>query len=283
MHGFLDELIKVEYEHYTFWKTFFKVEYTELDIWRRIKLQAIVLLCRVFGQNAIHLVLESIESYGIKKYLHVWETYKGTPLEKAVEGILRDEFEHEDAIVRDVSEKKIHPEHVRSIFLGFNDGLVEILGAVSGFFAAFQSGPMVLMAGLTVACAGAISMAAGAYVAESSAREVEEIEQGRKRFLGETVLVDDGLHPLRSAVIVGVSYMIGALVPITPVLFGAHHMVIPIIAGGVTLVVLSYLLSFLSGMDVKKRITTNLTIMFLAVAVAYMIGLGVDRLWGIHL
>lgn len=48
-------------------------------------------------------------------------------------------------------ERRISPERVRDVFLGLNDRLVEILGAVSGFFAAFGNAATVLVAGLTVA------------------------------------------------------------------------------------------------------------------------------------
>ena len=55
------------------------------------------------------------------------------------------------------AERHINPDKVRNLFLGLNDGLVEILGAVSGFFAAFRSSTAVLAAGFTVAVAGARS------------------------------------------------------------------------------------------------------------------------------
>ena len=42
----------------------------------------------------------------------------------------------------------------------------------------------VLAAGLTVAVAGALSMAAGAYIAASSEAEVQATEDARRRFLG---------------------------------------------------------------------------------------------------
>ena len=72
---------------------------------------------------------------------------------------------------------------IRNIFLDFNDGLVEILGAVSGFFGAFGSATMVLIAGSTTAVAGSLSMAAGVYVASSSEREINATEEDKKRFL----------------------------------------------------------------------------------------------------
>ena len=139
--------------------------------------------CRVFGDPAIHLILEAIEVYGIRKYLSIWNVYKDQPLGAAVKSILIDEFKHEDVIVTQLAERKINPERIRNIFLGLNDGLVEILGAVSGFFGAFGSATMVLLAGTTTAVAGSLSMAAGVYVAMSSEREIYETEDKKQRFL----------------------------------------------------------------------------------------------------
>ena len=78
--------------------------------------------------------------------------------------------------------RRIDPERVRNFFLGFNDGLVEILGAVSGFFAAFSDVASVLVASCTVAVA--LSMAAGAFAAAHSEREVRRVETGKRAFLG---------------------------------------------------------------------------------------------------
>src|SRR5439155_1226062 len=83
--------------------------------------------------------------------------------------ILMDEFKHEDTVVTSLTERKINPERIRNIFLGMNDGLVEILGAVSGFFAAFGDAATVLIAASTTAVAGSLSMGAGIYVAITSA------------------------------------------------------------------------------------------------------------------
>ncbi|MDC4203324.1 MAG: hypothetical protein MPW14_03645 [Candidatus Manganitrophus sp.] len=149
LHPTLDELIKVENGHLGFWQELFKVEISELNFARRLKLEMIVLVCRLFGAPAIDLILEAIEVYGIRKYLTLWKQNKDYPMGKAVHGILKDEFEHEDVIVGRLKEIIINPDRIRNIFLGLNDGMVEILGAVAGFFASFGQNTLVLVAGLT--------------------------------------------------------------------------------------------------------------------------------------
>jgi VIT1/CCC1 family predicted Fe2+/Mn2+ transporter len=280
----LDELIEVETRHFAFWQDFFDIRVDGLDRGRRVKLQALLLPCRLLGSPAIHLTLEAIEVHGVRKYLGVWEAYRGGPLGVAVRGILEDEFKHEDTVVTGLAERRINPQRIRDIFLGLNDGLVEILGAVSGFFAAFADTATVLVAGSTVAVAGALSMAAGAYVAVGAEAEVQRMEQGRARFLsGEDSLSPavPAESPVGSALVVGGSYLAGALVPVLPVVLGARTALASLLAAGTLIVLVSMLLAFLSGMDVRRRVLTNLVIIAAAVGVTYAIGMVARALWGI--
>jgi VIT1/CCC1 family predicted Fe2+/Mn2+ transporter len=278
----LDELIRVETRHVAFWQEFFGLPLDRLDRGRQAKLMVLTGVCRLLGSPAIHLVLEAIEVFGVRKYLKVWETYRDGPLGAAVRGILEDEFRHEDAVVSGAARRRINPQRIRDIFLGMNDGLVEILGAVSGFFAAFGNALTVLTAASTVAVAGALSMAAGAYVATSSEQEVRRTEQGRRRFLDEPVEEDaGGQSAFGSACVVGLSYLAGALVPVLPVLFGARSALASLLAAGSMIIAVSLVLAFLSGMDIRHRIATNVVIIAAAVAVTWAIGTLTRTLWGL--
>jgi len=187
----LEQLIPIETRHYRFWQDFFGLKIATLDLPRRVKLALLVGLARLLGAPGIHLILEAIEVYGVRKYLAVWRRYEGGPLGAAVRGILEDEFKHEDAVVMADAERQMNPQRVRDIFLGLNDGLVEILGAVSGFFGAFANTTTVLIAGMMVGVAGALSMGAGAYLAGSSEAEVRDTEVRRRRFLGEAEATEE--------------------------------------------------------------------------------------------
>ena len=262
----LEALIPIEARHVAFWQKFFGLEdVTRLSLGRRLRLAVIVAACRLFGATAIHIVLEAIEVHGVKKYLEV----------------LEDEFKHEDAVVTGEAEHRISPEKVRNVFLGLNDGLVEILGAVSGFFAAFSSTTAVMTAGFTVGVAGALSMAAGAYIGAGSEAELRETEDARRRFLGEPVSSEPGERALVSAAVVGIGYFIGAVVPILPVLFGARTVWPTIVTGGAMIVAVSTIVAFISGMNVRRRIARNVVITGLAVVVTYVLGLLTKRLLGV--
>jgi len=278
----LEALIPVETRHVAFWQKFFGLEHvTRLDLGRRLRLAVIAGVCRIFGATAIHIVLEAIEVHGVKKYLDVWNRYGDGPLGAAVREVLEDEFKHEDEVVSGEAERRINPEKVRNVFLGLNDGLVEILGAVSGFFAAFNSSVAVITAGFTVGVAGALSMAAGAYIGAGSEAELRDTEDARKRFLGETVTSEVAESPLASAAVVGIGYFIGAVVPVLPVVFGARTVWPTVLTGGTMIVLVSAIVAFISGMDVRRRILLNVVITGLAVVVTYTLGLLTKRLLGV--
>jgi hypothetical protein len=143
LRSILDQLIPIEARHFVFWQDFFDLPVERLDLARRLKLRLLILACRLFGAPAIHLVLEAIEVYGVRKYLRV--------------------------------------------------------------------------------C--------------------------------------------------GASYFAGALVPVLPMLGGARTVLPSLVAGGSIIVVVSVILAFLSGMEVNRRVVTNLVIIAAAVGVTFAIGL----------
>jgi predicted membrane protein (TIGR00267 family) len=280
----LSELIDVEVKHFAFWQNFFQLELHALGPLRKLKFWTILAACRIFGAPAVDLVLEAIEVYGVRKYLDVWERYKSEPLGSAVRDVLEDEFGHEDLMVSRVKERIINPDRVRNIFFGINDGMVEILGAVSGFFASFGQNTLVLVAGLTTAVAGAISMGAGAYVAVGSEQEVRKTQEEKARFMGENQGSGHRRESvLGSGLLIGISYFIGSSFPLVPVIFGARSPLPSIITGGSMILLVSIVLSFLSGMNVRKRALINLVLIAIAVGITYLIGICVRTLLGIQI
>lgn len=282
LHLMLLELIRIEEQHLAFWKKFFGSHLDTMSFGRMIKYYAIVNFCRIGRASAIHLVLEAIEIYGIRKYLTLWRSYQGSALSEAIQGVLRDELGHEEKIVAGVRARKINPERIRNIFLGLNDGLTEIIGALGGFFAAFRDISSILIAGCTVAVAGALSMAAGSYIAVSSEREVKKMEVEKELFLSGRKTSPRMLEsPIYAAMIVGGAYIFGAVIPLLPIFFGSDNIIYPVIAAAGVLLIISSILSFLSGMHTGRRILTNIIIMGIAVVTTYSIGLLAKTFFGI--
>jgi VIT1/CCC1 family predicted Fe2+/Mn2+ transporter len=139
-----------------------------------------------------------------------------------------------------------------------------------------------LIAASTTAVAGALSMAAGAFLALNSEKEVKTTEIAKKVFLGEESQVAPMEEsPIGSALVVGAAYITGALVPVLPVLIGAKDALFSVITAGLMVIVVSTILSFLSGMDITRRILLNLAIITVAVSVSYAIGVLAKSIWGI--
>jgi VIT1/CCC1 family predicted Fe2+/Mn2+ transporter len=88
-------------------------------------------------------------------------------------------------------------------------------------------------------------------------------------------------HPLTAAVVVGVSYFGGAMVPLLPVLFGATDARFSLLIAGSVIILVSMLLAFLSGMNIRRRIVTNVVIIAAAVGITYAIGRMAKDLFGI--
>ncbi len=104
---------------------------------------------------------------------------------------------------------------MREIVFGLEDAFVSTLGAVTGIAAGAQNTEIVILSGFVIVSVEALSMAAGSYLSNKSANEAEDAvlsESGEKR---------SGLNaPLfRSAVVMGVFYLLGGMVPLAPYFF----------------------------------------------------------------
>ncbi len=281
VHNVLSKLVNVERGHVTFWADLAGLEEVSLNRFQRFRLGVFILMRRLFGVGMTFLILEAIEIYGIKKYWTLWDQYKDTPQGPRIKAILRDEFGHEDEIVADLTGRRLNAERVRDIFLGLNDGLVEVLGSVSGFYASLGDPVYVLVASLTVAVAGSISMAAGVLASSRSQLEVQRIENAKRHFFDPDAVAAEETRPLSAAVAVAASYFFGALFPILPVLLGAASPLWSIVVGGGMVAVVTMLLSFMSGMEVRRRVLQNVLLVAAAVAVTYALGTLVKHFWQI--
>ena len=279
----LDAFILTEKRHATFWRDTFDLKETEPDWQGRIRNCILKLSIRLIGQRIAFLVLEAVEVHGIKKYLALWQRVKEPKIREGLRAILTDEFLHEDEAITGIKGRSINPDVIRNTFLGFNDGSVEILGAVSGFVAAFPSPKLVFIAGLTDSAAGSLSMAAGAFLSTHSERELRQNDQEKKLFLGQEIATEEHHpSPLSAAALVGSAYLIGALVPVAPFFFGAKSASWSILLSGILILFVSATLAFLSGMNLRRRVGLNVAVIICTVTVSYLVGRFAEALFGIH-
>ncbi len=118
-----------------------------------------------------------------------------------VEAIIRDENDHELALIGMLDEERLR--YVGSIVLGLNDALVELTGALAGLTLALQDTRLIALTGLITGMAAALSMAASEYLSTRA-------EATRK-------------DPLKAAVFTGAAYVATVLLLIFPYLVWANY------------------------------------------------------------
>ncbi len=102
---------------------------------------------------------------------------------------------------------------LRDFILGWQDGLVNVLGVVLGVATATKSFSVIIIAAIAAAFAESISMAAVAYTSFKAEREfyLSEIARKKKKFNDMPKA-----SPANIAAVVGLSAIFGSFIPIVP-------------------------------------------------------------------
>ena len=166
----------MELKHSKFWEDVLikrNIPLPELKI-SKIKLNLLKLFSKFINPIFIVSFLEIGENNTVKNYYKFLNGEFLTDEEKEkLKQIIIDELEHE-AVFEEEAEK-LGVSNIRDFILGMNDGLVEILGVITGMSAVYIYKPsLVAMSGLIVGVAGALSMGIGAFVSVRSQRQVNE-------------------------------------------------------------------------------------------------------------
>ncbi|KHO60956.1 MULTISPECIES: VIT1/CCC1 transporter family protein [Thermoanaerobacter] len=171
-----EALAKIEKAHAKFWHQFLKDRNIEIpkEKSRKFRLFTYKMLRTLLGSKLFVTILEMNETTSTESYYRYFNEASLTEEEKLIlSKIIEDELEHEKIFSR--QKDKFSIENIRDFILGMNDGLVEILGTVTGLSAVYPKSPITVgTAGLVVGVAGALSMAIGAYTSVRSQRQVNE-------------------------------------------------------------------------------------------------------------
>lgn len=212
--------------------------------------------------------------------------------------------------------------NLRNFILGWQDGLVNVLGIVLGVAIATTNTQIILLAGLVATFAESLSMAAVAYTSSKSAKDFyigylnhelksideipeEEVREIReifyeKGFRGETLEIivntitsdkqlwartmmteelrmfpEDYEKPMKSALTVGISAIIGSLIPLIPFVFLApiNAMIVSVIISAAALFATGSVKGKLTLGSWKRSGLEMALIGLLAAVVGYIIGL----------
>lgn len=181
----LESIADIEHRHAAFWRSLLERQGETVPPPRYGRLRLLLLGLLLRWVNPM-LVISSLELGETAAYEEYYRLYRDASLDPALRSRLRsiiiDELEHESAFRQARSRSGF--DNIRDFILGMNDGLVEILGAVTGLSAAYAGNPlMVAVSGLVVGVAGALSMGIGAFVSVRSQRQVDEARNQRNEIL----------------------------------------------------------------------------------------------------
>ena len=149
----------------------------------RLKSKLLSTFGKILGHKSLLEISEEAEDSAFSGYFKQVDIFKDKEINKKLRKILSDEKSH-SKILSELSGKVISPFHnkrlhkggasIKDIIFGMNDGLLSIFSLIAGISGAAVSNAIVLLSGLAGATAGAISMAAGAYVSTKAQKEVLE-------------------------------------------------------------------------------------------------------------
>ncbi len=181
----LGRVASMEARHAGFWKAFLEARAVLPPPLRanRLRLTLLRVLQRLVNPRLLVSLLELGETSAWQNYFRCLKTASFDERSRSeLRTIILDELEHELTFRKEA--QRLGGQHVRDYVLGMNDGLVEILGAVTGLSAVYTGDPLIVAAsGLVVGIAGSLSMGIGGYISVRSQRQVNEGSRARMEVL----------------------------------------------------------------------------------------------------
>jgi len=258
----------------------------------RLKIRLLGLIAHVVSPLWLVALLEMGEGGAQQAYHAIWRAQLLDDKEqRALAAVVLDEMEHEQVFRQEVE---------------LNDGLVEILGAVTGLSAAYPGAPQVVaVSGLIVGVAGALSMGIDMdilfEVAPQRAGEAlreklhesglpDEVSHEVATRIGDNPDAVRGLllesveeNELRSALFTGFAYLFGVIFPLTPYFFAEDSfsaLLGSVLFAGLALASVGLSIAVLSGISIRTKILEMVVSGLTAAALAYGFGLAMQRLFG---
>jgi len=264
LRSIFSRLSRIESRHASIWGSIIKsmgALPSEPNL-KRIKVSLFYIARLLLGPAFMVKLLERNEEVGLAVYYNAFKHIKMSSKERSMlESVIRDEKEHESIFIEAVQAEQKSLQYIESIVFGMNDGLVEVLAAISGIAAFAATNSIVVLGGFIVAVSGVLSMTGGAYLAAKS-----------KKIVGSSKTEET---PAREAYYTGISYFIGSLFPIAPFALGMHSYIgiaAAAVLTGIALSVASVVIAVLGGTSIRSRIIEMLGISFGAALLTTIIG-----------
>lgn len=248
----LGKIADDELRHYRAWRSYTQqdVEPDKLKIWRYY------LISRIFGFTFGVKLMEAGEEDAQDSY----EQLPGTIPE--AEAIIRDENEHENALIELLDEERLR--YVGSIVLGLNDALVELTGALAGLTLALQDTKLIALTGSITGIAAALSMGASQYLSTKSEETVK--------------------NPVRASIYTGGAYVVTVLILILPYLILENFYVClgcTLTAAVLIIAFFNYYISVAQDVPFKRRFLEMAGLSLGVTALSFLVGLLIRTFLGV--
>lgn len=254
----LEKIAADEFRHYRAWRSYTQqdVEPDRLKIWRYY------LISRIFGFTFGIKLMEAGEEDAQDSY----EQLPGTIPE--AEAIIRDEREHENALIELLDEERLR--YIGSIVLGLNDALVELTGALAGLTLALQDTKLIALTGSITGIAAALSMGASEYLSTKS----EETADNKRPFK----------NPVRASIYTGGAYVVTVLILILPYLILENFYVclgFTLTAAVLIIAFFNYYISVAQDVPFKRRFLEMAGLSLGVTALSFLVGLLIRTFLGV--
>ena len=248
----LSQIADDEMRHYNVWKS-----YTRKDVApSRFRIWFYTFISMVFGFTFGIKLMEAAEKTAHDSYSRLPGSFK------EITGIIRDEEEHEQALIMLLDENRL--QYTGSVVLGLNDALVELMGVLAGLTFALQNSSLVALTASITGIAAALSMAASSYLSTKS-------EPG-------------GKSPFVAALYTGFAYIITVLVLIIPyLLFKDLYLCLGLaFAAAITIMgFFNYYISIARGVPFKSRFLEMVLLSSTVAALSFLAGYAIRFAFGI--
>lgn len=164
------------------------------------------------------------------------------------------EKEHENKLISMIEEEKLN--YISSIVLGFNDALVELTGALSGFTFALSNSKLIAIVGFITGVAASMSMGVSNYLSIKN-------DESREK------------HPFKSALYTFFAYLLTVILLIVPYLLIDNVYIslsIVLITVVFMIAAFNFYTSIAKGLNFKKRFLEMFVLSMSVALINYFIG-----------
>lgn len=246
------QIAEDELRHYQVWKTHTGKEVSP----DRFRIWLFSLISLLFGFTFAVKLMEGGEKSAQGAYEAVKE------MSKDIAGLIRDEEEHEQALLTMLDEERL--QYTGSIILGLNDALVELTGALAGLTFALQNARLVALTAMITGFAAALSMASSEYLSTKA-------EAGVK-------------NPLKASLYTGLAYIVAVTVLIVPYLvFQDIFISLALAFAGALMVIalFNFYVSVAQGVSFRSRFLEMAGLIVVVSGISFLAGLAIRYFFGV--